>query len=254
MFEFIEDVELRQKATDEYNASIDSVKVDFSKKIETEVAKATEGLKINHDKLLDEKKKLQEKFKGITDPEEALAALAMINDNEDFKMIKDGKFEEVIAKRLSAVTTEHEQQLADLKAKLENHEMSATKYKSLFTDHTRDLRIKEAALAAGILPSALEDVMNKGRNIFTVGEDEKSVEARDANGKLRKTEDDKILTVDLWVDSLKKTSIHYWPPSKGGNLNPGGDPNDLSEQIADAAKSGNQKLFRELRAKQKAGK
>lgn len=254
MFEYIEDLEVRQKAIDDYQASVDSIKVDTQKQIQIEITKATEGLKVNHDKLLDEKKKLQEKFKGITDPEEALKALAMINDNEDFRMMKDGKFEEVIAKRISSVTTEHEEKVKALKDQLDNLEMSSTKYKSLYTDHTRDLRIKEAALLAGILPSALEDVLNKGRSLFKVGDDEKSVEARDSNGKLRKTEDDKILTVEAWVESLKKTSIHYWPASKGGNLNPGGDPNDLNEQIAEAAKNQDQTLFRKLRAKQKTGK
>jgi hypothetical protein len=254
VFEYIEDLEVRQKAIDDYQASVDSIKVDTQKQIQIEITKATEGLKVNHDKLLDEKKKLQEKFKGITDPEEALKALAMINDNEDFRMMKDGKFEEVIAKRISSVTTEHEEKVKALKDQLDNLEMSSTKYKSLYTDHTRDLRIKEAALLAGILPSALEDVLNKGRSLFKVGDDEKSVEARDSNGKLRKTEDDKILTVEAWVESLKKTSIHYWPASKGGNLNPGGDPNDLNEQIAEAAKNQDQTLFRKLRAKQKTGK
>ena len=251
MFEYIEDLDLRKKATDEFNSNLDAIKVDFGKQITVEVEKATSGIKANHDKLLDEKKKLQEKFKGITDPEEALKALSLVNDNEDFRMLKDGKFEEVIAKRLSTATQEFETKITELNDKLSSNEMTATKYKSLFADTVRDLRIKEAALATGIFPNALDDILNKGRNIFSVSDDEVSVEARDSKGHLRKTTDDKILTVDAWIESLRKTSPHYWPQSKGGGLNPGTDSNDLNAMIADAAKSGNTKLFRELRAKQK---
>jgi hypothetical protein len=254
MFEYIENLELRQKATDEFNASIDSIKVDFSKQINIEVEKATSGIKANHDKLLDEKKKLQEKFKGITDPEEALKALSLINDNEEFRMIRDGKFEDVIQKRLSSVSTEYETKIAELNDKLSNHEMTATKYTSLFKDTVRDLRVKEAAIAAGVRPSAIDDILNKGRNVFTVADDEKSVEARDSKGHLRKTADDKILNVDLWIDSLRKTSPHYWPESKGGNLSSGGDQNDLQAMIDDAAKRGDSDLYRKLRAKQRAEK
>lgn len=252
MFEYIENLELREKATQEFNAGLDAIKVDFTKQIGVEVEKATSGIKANHDKLLDEKKKLAEKFKGITDPEEALKALALVNDNEDFRMLKDGKFEEVIAKRLSTATQEFETKIVELTDKLSNHEMTAVKYKSLFADTVRDLRIKEAAIATGIYPAALADILNKGIGIFSVADDETSVEARDSKGHLRKTTDDKILTVDAWIESLRKTSPHYWPQSKGGNLIPGGDPNDMAAMIADAAKNGNTKLFRELRVKQKA--
>lgn len=252
MFDFIEDPVARQKAIDEHNAGIDNIKVDTQNLIKTEVEKATSGLKQNHDKLLDEKKKLQERFKDIKDPDEALAALAMLNDNPDLKLIKEGKLEEVISKRVSESSAEFEERIKTLSDQLNEKELSSTRYQSLFTDTVRDMRLKEAAITAGVLPTAIVDILNRGKEIFTVAEDERNVEARDKNGKLKKINDTTILTAEVWIETLRKDSPHFWPQSKGANLNPGKEASDLEAQIAEAAANKNTKLFRELRNKQKA--
>ena len=254
-FEFIADPVQRQQAVDAYKASIDGMKVDFQNSLQAEVQKAIEPIKANHDKLLDEKKKLQQKFEGITDPQEALAALKMIKENEDFQLMKDGKLDEVIAKRTSALMSDHEAKVGELTAKLTNHEMTATKYQSLYKDTVRDLEIRRAAIAAGIVSEgAIGDVLRQGRELFSIAEDEKSVESRDKNGHLRKI-DDEVMTTELWLDSLKKTHAHYWPASVGGNFNPNLlSGTDLEVQITEAAKAGNTALYRELRAKQKAAR
>lgn len=257
-FDYIEDPDLRQKAIDEFNLSLETERDTFKTTLQTEIDKATLGLKTSHSKLLDEKKKLQERFKDITDPEEALKALQLINENEEMRMLRDGKFEDVIQRRLSNVTTQHEETVKELNTKLEMHEINSTKYKSMYSDLVIDNNLRRAAVAAGILPAAMEDVLNKGRSLFSVAEDERSVESRDDKGKLRKTDEDKVLTPENWVESLKRTSPHYWPSSKSANFTPGegGSADDLEAQIQAAAKEGNSALFRALREKQKklAGK
>lgn len=252
-FDYIEDPDLRQKAIDEFNSSLEAEKTTFNTTLQSEIDKATSGLKASHSKLLDEKKKLQERFQGITNPEEALQALKLISENEEMQMIRDGKFDEVVQRRLSSKLTEFEEQTKELNTKLEMHEISSTKYKTMYADLIIDNNIRKAAAKAGVLPAAMEDVLNKGRNLFAVADDEKSVESRDHNGKLRKTEDEKILTPENWIDSLKRTSPHYWPASQSAGFDPGsgGNADDLEIRIQAAATSGNTKLFRELREQQK---
>jgi len=252
-FSFITDDTQRQKAETEYKSSIDQMKVDFGTQIATEIEKATSGLKTNHDKLLDEKKKLQDKYKNITDPEEALAAIKLLNENEDFKMIRDGKFEEVISKRLQTTREEYETKLTDLQKNFDNESMKAIRFESNFKDTIRDLRMKEAASAAGILPSAFEDLLNRGRKLFTVADDERNIEARDNKGHLVKV-DDKILTPEIWIEQLRKTSPHFWPGSKSGSLNSNSDATDLEHAIADAANRNDTKEFNRLRDLQKKNK
>jgi hypothetical protein len=252
-FDFIEDVELKSKVVGEFDTLAATMKDELGKQMQIEIDKATAGLKTNNQKLLDEKKKIQDRFKDINDPEEALKALKLINENEEFQMIRDGKFEDVIQRRLSTTTTQHEEAVKELQTKFETTEMSATKYKSMFQDLIIDNHLKSAAAKAGILPAALEDVLNKGRNLFSVAEDERSVEARDHNGKLRKTEDEKVLTPENWIEGLKRVSPHYWPASRSAEFSPGGggSADDLEIRIQAAAKSGDAKLFRELRDKQR---
>jgi hypothetical protein len=252
-FDFIEDVELRTKVESEVGNMTAAMKDELGKSLQAEIDKATAALKSNNQKLLDEKKKIQDRFKDITDPDEALKAMKLINENEEMQMFRDGKFEDVIQRRLSSVTTQHEEAVKELTTKFETTEMTATKYRSLFQDLVIDNQLRSAAAKAGILPAAMEDVLNKGRNIFAVAEDERSVESRDHNGKLRKTEDDKVLTPENWIEGLKRQSPHYWPPSQAAGFTPGGgtSADDLEVQIQAAAKSGNSKLFRELREKQR---
>jgi len=252
-FDYIEDLDLRQKAVDEFNTSLETEKATFNTSLQSEIDKATSGLKASHSKLLDEKKKLQERFQGITNPEEALQALKLISENEEMQMLRDGKFEDVIQRRLSTKLTEFEDSTRELNTKLEMHEISSTKYKTMYADLIIDNNLRKAASKAGVLSAAMDDVLNKGRNLFSVADDEKSVESRDHNGKLRKTEDEKVLTPENWVDSLKRTSPHYWPASQSANFVPGGggSADDLEVRIQAAATAGNTKLFRELRDQQK---
>lgn len=251
-FDFITDPVLKEQAESELNSALESTKAEIQKTIETEVNKATENLKKSQQKILDEKKKLQDKYKDITDPEEALRALQLITGNEEVRLLAEGKFDEVVQRRVSNITAQHEEAIQELSTKFENSEMTRTKYQSMYNDLVIDNSLRQAAVKAGILPAALEDVLNKGRQLFSVGEDEKTVESRDANGKLRKTDDEKILTPENWIEGLKRTSPHYWPLSRSAEFGPGatgGD--DLEAQIQAAAKSGNQTLYRQLREKQK---
>lgn len=252
-FEYIEDEALRAKALEEYNQSVEAMKSETAKQIQAEVEKATAGLKASQQKLLDEKKKIQEKYSQINDPEEALRALQLISGNEEVRLLAEGKFDEVVQRRLSTQTAQFEEQIKDLSTKYESTEMTATKYRSLYQDLIIENSITSAAIKAGILPSAVTDVLNRARQLFQVGEDERTVESRDANGKLRKTEDEKVLTPENWIESLKKVSPHFWPPSTAAGFHPGGGStaDDLEAEIQAAAKSGNQSRFRELREKQK---
>src|SRR6056297_228768 len=128
MFDFIEDPALREQAEGVVKAQIDEVKSGMQDQIATAVSEATAGLKENHDKLLDEKKKLQKTYENITDPEEALQALKLINENEEMKLLAEGKFEEVVEKRLSEKTGVFETQINELETNNQEAVQRADKY------------------------------------------------------------------------------------------------------------------------------
>lgn len=251
-FDFIEDPELRQKAVDEYTKSVEISKAETAKLIEAEIEKATSGLKLSQQKILDEKKKLQERYSKIADPEAALKALALIEGNEEVRLLAEGKIDDVLQRRMSAVTTQYEQDMEALKTKFESADMSSTKYSSMYKDVVLDTVLRRHAAEAGVVQTSMVDLLARGKNVFKLAEDEVTLESRDANGKLIKTDDDKVLTPQLWIESLKKTAPHFWPQSRSAGFNPGsGGADDLSAAIAQAAKDQNHGLFRELREKQR---
>lgn len=249
MFDFIEDPIVREQAEAAHKSSVEEIQTGLDEKIAASVTEATKGLKINHDKLLDEKKKLQETYKDITDPQEALDALKLINENEDMRMLKDGKFEEVIQKRVSVLQTDHEAQIMELSTNIKESKQVADKYKTLYENKSIEDTLREAAIGAKVLPHALKDALLQGKAVFSISEDG-TVEARDEKGKLVKVED-KILTPTLWVEMNKKSSPHWWPPSEGGDLNPGEDYESIDAQMRRASAKGDTDLYRRLRDKKK---
>ncbi len=125
-------------------------------------------------------------------------------------------------------------------------------YEGLYKTKMVEDALRDAAVEAKIRPEAITDVLLHGRNIFSLSEDG-SIEARDAENKLRKTIDDKVLTTSNWIEGLKKSSPHYWPGSKGaGAEGGGGGGDDLAGAIQRAADSGNHTEYRRLRKKQLA--
>jgi hypothetical protein len=288
-FSFIEDETVRTKAEADHkaelSASLETVKTemqaDFTTKMEsgvkTAVDEAVKGLKDKNSELLGEKKKFQEKmksFEGINDPEAALEALQFIEKNEHARLLKEGKIDEVIGNSTKKLTDTYEKKMADLEAKFEAQvadiesggkseiqrlqeeltkaQESATTFQSKYQVKTVEDSLRDAALAKGVRPEAVADVLLRGNAVFSLGDDG-AVEARDADGNLLKS-GTKLMTPDLWVDDLKKSAPYFWPGSKGtgadgGAGGGGGASGDLTEQIAKAAANNDMVTYRKLLAK-----
>ena len=251
-FSFIEDEGLRTKAEQAYAAGVKEQENRWNDMLTQKVNEATSGLQAKNTELLAEKKKLQDRFKGITDPEEAMKALQLINENEDVRLIKEGKLDEVIERRTSALRSDFEAKVGELNGSLEEAQKKGKQYEQLFKNKMVEDAIRDAALAAKVEPGALFDVVQRGKQVFTLGEDNNTVEARDANGKLIKLEDGvKILTPSLFVEGLKKTAPHFWPKSVSAGFDVAGanELEDIEHQMNLAADRGDTKTYRALRNK-----
>jgi len=249
MFDFIEDEELRQKAIEQYEASIKEVTESVDSKIEEAVA----GLKAKNEELLGEKKSIQEKlaqFSEITDPEKALEALKFLQENEDAQLIKEGRIDELVEKRVSNMRLEHEKQLEALKKQLEEIAQAKEHYESQYKTKIMDDAMREIAIKAGVRPEAIPDVLMRAKQIFSLAEDG-TLEARDKDGKLLKNEKGNVLTPVVWLDSLKENAPHYWPSSEGVGATGGSlsADADLTEKLAEYARKGDMKSYRKLRSK-----
>jgi len=244
-FEFIEDLEVRAKVEEAHKTSV-------AKLVQEELDKNLSGLKSKNDELLAEKKKIQTLLKNFDniDPEKAREALQFLENNEEARLLKEGKFDELLSKKTSGLKTDFETQLNEVNAKLKISEEEGNLFKTKYKSKIVEDALREAAIVAGVRPEALTDVLYRGGGVFSLGEDG-TVESRDEKGKLRIFEDDIILNPKNWVESLKKIAPHYWPDSEGLGAGGGGTQDDLTMQMASAASKGDMKTYRKLREKSK---
>jgi hypothetical protein len=94
----------------------------------------------------------------------------------------------------------------------------------------------------------VQDLVLRARATWSE-DDDGTLVARDEKGDLI-TGKDGAITMNEWVESLKESSPHLFPRSKGAGL--GGDDDDsslegLDAQIIAASKSGDFKKLRKLR-------
>jgi len=204
----------------------------------------TAELKAKIDTLIGEKRSVTDKmkeFEGL-DVTAAREALDMIQKNDMVRRIADGKFDEVLAEKTDQLRTQFEDDLGTVKQTLEEEKLKSSALATALDNTRIDAALRKAAVKAGVLAEALDDVIARGRPIFSVsggGE----VEARDAEGNMIKIED-KILTTARWIETLPR---HYWPSSDSANISGSSSGAELDEKLSAALKSGDMALYRKLR-------
>jgi DNA-directed RNA polymerase subunit F len=221
---------------------------NFSEYIKTVTESAVEDqtseLKLKIEELIGEKRTVTEKmkeFEGL-DVEKAKEALEMIQKNDMVRRIADGKFDEVLAEKTDQLRTQYDEAISAVNEKLAAAENSA-KTLSVELENTRiDAALRKAAVKAGVLAEALDDVIARGRPIFSVSKSG-DVEARDADGNMIKIED-KIMTTSRWIETLPR---HYWPSSDSATLKGSASGAELDEKLTAALKAGDMSLYRKLR-------
>lgn len=253
-FEFIQDEELRNKAIEEFNKTLNA-------KIQEEVS----GLKKKNEELLGEKKSVQQKLEeynkkleGI-DIEEAKKLLEQTKQQQKKQMLAEGRDEDYLKLEIQNRVSEIERDyLTRLEVEAEAKRQAAEKadrYESMYRDKIITDKIREEALKSGCYatPAVLEDICNRGKRIFSLNATEDGVEARDKEGNLRKTLDGvKIFSPEVWLSELKREAPHYFPPSEStgskGNTRGGSSRDDIFERMQIASKSGDMQEYRRLRA------
>jgi hypothetical protein len=170
---------------------------------------------------------LQKKFGGV-DPDKyakAMAALEQVQGDEERKLLEEGKFDEVFKQRTANLRDGFDQQL---KAKMQSYEELEGKYKHLESSHSQ-LRVGQqltqaiAGAKVKVRPTALEDVMMRTRNTFTLT-DSGELQARDGKGQTIYGSKGDPLTMEEYVDSLTTKAPHLFESAGGGSASGGTRP------------------------------
>lgn len=134
------------------------------------------------------------------------------------------KVNELVQKKLEIIQADFEQKLEEATQKATQFEQQ---YNNLFNNYAQEKvssQIRAAAEKAGVIPTAIDDVVLRANQLFKLNEEGK-IEARDSEGNLLKA-GKKILTPEVFMEQLQEKAPHFWPASEGsgmqGNTSGGG--------------------------------
>lgn len=163
--------------------------------------------KLNKD-LTDAKEELK-KFEGIdvTKYKEYEATQQKIKDGE---LIKAGKIDELLNSKLDPIKKEFQTQL-DV-AKKENQQLN-----SQLETLTIDNKLTELGTKKGLRPTAIDDMIARGRKIFRLKDGKPAALGQDGAQILDRGGNP--VTMDTWIDSLATDAPHLFQSSNGGGAN-----------------------------------
>jgi len=198
--------------------------------------------------IIDANKKATERLQAWDglDPESIRGMLKQFENDEELKLISEGKHAEVIAKRTEKVEAKYKSEVDRLTTESATAKTELEKAKNTIRDLMIDSRVVSVFLAEQGRETAVPDVIARAKTVFSVEEGE--VVARDKDGKLI-TGADGAMTIKEWVAKLKSDAEHLFPPSQGAGAggNKGTNVTGIDAKIKAAAASGNNAEYRRLK-------
>ncbi|MDC5551022.1 hypothetical protein NRA66_16360 [Acinetobacter baumannii] len=200
----------------------DEIKVDLENPeikaaIQAAVDEAVKGLKDKNAELIKDKKELKDELGSLKSKVDGLdldaikVLLDKSNQDEESKLIAEGKIEEVIQKRTEKMREEHEKVLKAEKDRADKAETYANKFRQSVIQG----QIVQAAVEMGALSEATADIAFLAQSQFSLDENGKAV-AIDANGEVVIGKDgSNPVTPKEWVEGLRENKPYFWPKANG---------------------------------------
>ena len=183
--------------------------------IQAAVEEAVSRLKVKNGEVIGENKKLKEqlaRFDGI-DPDVVRNIIKRFSDDEEAKLIADGKIDEVLTKRTERMKADYDKKLTEALEKAGLAEKRA----QAFQGRVLDDAIRAAAAKAGIHQHAIDDALLRGRAMFALDEDGQAVQLGD-DGKAVLGKDGKSPFTPLeWLEGMKEKAPHWFPAAASGS-------------------------------------
>lgn len=178
--------------------------------------------------LKQQMEELQARFEGV-DPEQFRELSAKAQKEKDKKLIDAGKVDEIVAQRIEAMRAEHDKVLGGLTKERDT-------FKVQLEGQLIDGALRDAATKAGVRPTAIDDVLLRGRQTFRVADGKAAAFEGD---KALYGKDSEPLSVSEWVGGLADRAPHLFDASAGagagagtvGKTNAGGKPSVTRAQF-----------------------
>lgn len=147
------------------------------------------------------------------DVEKYRSGIELQKQLDEKKLIDAGQFDKVIEQRVAEMKRTNDQTINELNEKLNK---SNRQLEVLIVDN----EVRAAATKSGILPTAVDDVLLRAKQIYKVdagaavpkNEKGETIFGKDGTNPMPITE---------WIGGLKETAVHLFQPSQGGGATGG---------------------------------
>lgn len=200
--------------------------VQITPEIQALIDAQVSGLKAKNGEILGKLKEQSEslkRYEGI-DPDAVRNIMKRFADDEEAKLIAEGKIDDVLNKRTERMRSETEKQIEKAALTAKSEKERADK----FADRVFEAHLRAVSTEAGIHPQAVEDALFRAKTMFELDENGDPIAKEGNYGK-----DGKPNTLKDWFSDMQEKAPHWWPASQGGGSPPGGGggsvPKSLSE-------------------------
>ena len=190
---------------------------DIQKFIQAKLDSEVAGLKNKNTELLDKMKKSNEQlkqFEGL-DVERLKALQKQMEENEEMRLLSEGKTEEVVNRRVELLKKDYDQQITMREAKLQEYNDLVKQKDEKLRELIVDGAVREAYVGLDFEPTAMDDVIRNARDIFILGEDGKVV-PRDRDGNIIFSKDGKTpIDAKGWLETQAEKKPYLRRASRG---------------------------------------
>lgn len=205
------------------DAQVTALKAALGGEVQKYLDSEVTGLKSKNQELIGSNKtikteldKLKGQFDGL-DIDAVRGLLTKAGQDEETKLLTEGKVDEVFNRRTERLRGDFDKQLKAVTGRAEKAEAFAAKFQGKVLGDA----VRGAALKAGALPEATDDIILRAKGVFTLNEEGEAV-AVDEHGEIVRSKDGKTpLTPLEWAESLRESAPHLWPRASGTQA-PGG--------------------------------
>lgn len=190
----------------------------LQEKIEAEV----QGLKKKNAELIDKFKKVSEQakqFEGL-DIEHLKNLQKQMAENEEMRLLAEGKTEEVVARRVELRDKDWQNRYNNLEIMLGERDKVISGLNERLTGMVIDGQVREAYLNLDFNPKAMDDVIARARQVFIMDEEGKAV-PRDSQGNIIYGKDARTpISPKDWLENLAEDKDYLRRQSAGAGAKP----------------------------------
>lgn len=139
-----------------------------------------------------------------------------LEGDEDLKLIKEGKHEQVFQKRLEKMQAEHERKLERLTKDFQDQVEAANKRTQMYEGRVMENALRQAATEVGIHPQAVRDALFQGRTVFVLDDNGNAVQKREDGTVVIGKDGKSPFSPKEWLESMRAEAPHWFPASGNG--------------------------------------